>query len=136
MMGLKTRLRTIVLIVLLIQVVVVVVPEAAGATSLPLRGTYLALGDSIAFGDGIERRLTGKHETARYDEFSYGVSNRGASIRIPWVAAKAGKGWLEDRRPNANMDPYVVCRLMIDTVCSDAEGAHTSETSSNLADAI
>ncbi|KJE76614.1 glutamine synthetase GlnII [Ferrimicrobium acidiphilum] len=88
------------------------------------------------YGDGIERRLTGKHETARYDEFSYGVSNRGASIRIPWVAAKAGKGWLEDRRPNANMDPYVVCRLMIDTVCSDAEGAHTSETSSNLADAI
>ncbi len=53
-MTLKTRLRSylrkIVLIVLLIQVVVVVVPEAAGATSLPLRGTYLALGDSIAFG--------------------------------------------------------------------------------------
>ena len=71
-----------------------------------------------AYGHGIEDRLTGHHETERYDEFSYGVSDRGASIRIPWQVAKDKKGYLEDRRPNANIDPYVVSRLLVDTVCS------------------
>ncbi len=70
------------------------------------------------YGHGIEDRLTGKHETAPYNKFSYGVSNRGASIRIPWQVAKDGKGYAEDRRPNANMDPYVVTRLINETVCA------------------
>ena len=73
------------------------------------------------YGYGIEGRLTGAHETAPYDQFSYGVSDRGASIRIPWQVEKDGKGYAEDRRPNSNMDPYTVTRLIIDTVCSDAE---------------
>ncbi|MGC8464890.1 MAG: glutamine synthetase GlnII [Acidimicrobiales bacterium] len=72
------------------------------------------------YGAGIEDRLTGAHETARYDRFSYGVSDRGASIRIPWGVEKAQKGWIEDRRPNANADPYVVARLMIETICGAA----------------
>jgi glutamine synthetase len=71
------------------------------------------------YGHGIEERLTGKHETAPYNKFSYGVSNRGASIRIPWQVAKDGKGYAEDRRPNANMDPYVVTRLINETVCAN-----------------
>lgn len=71
------------------------------------------------YGHGIEERLTGKHETAPYNKFSYGVSNRGASIRIPWQVARDGKGYAEDRRPNANMDPYVVCRLINETVCAN-----------------
>jgi glutamine synthetase len=75
------------------------------------------------YGADIESRLTGKHETAPYNQFSYGVSNRGASIRIPWQVEKAGKGYAEDRRPNANSDPYTVTRLITDTVCSDAAGA-------------
>ena len=70
------------------------------------------------YGHGIEDRLTGHHETAPWNKFSYGVSDRGASIRIPLQVSKDGKGYLEDRRPNANMDPYVVARLMVDTVCS------------------
>jgi len=70
------------------------------------------------YGAGIEERLTGKHETARWNEFSYGVSNRGASVRIPWQVAKDGKGYIEDRRPNANADPYTVARLMVETICS------------------
>jgi len=74
------------------------------------------------YGVGIESRLTGAHETAHYSKFSYGTSDRGASIRIPWATAKAKKGWLEDRRPNANMDPYVVSRLLVETVCGDAAG--------------
>jgi glutamine synthetase len=75
-----------------------------------------------ALGNGIEDRLTGQHETAPYNEFSYGVSDRGASVRIPWQVEVDGKGYLEDRRPNANCDPYVVTRLMVDTICSDAAG--------------
>jgi len=70
------------------------------------------------YGPGIEDRLTGAHETQRYDQFSYGVSDRGASIRIPWQVAVDKKGYLEDRRPNGNMDPYVVARLIVDTTCS------------------
>jgi glutamine synthetase len=69
------------------------------------------------YGHGIEDRLTGQHETAHYSTFTYGVSDRGASVRIPWQVAKDGKGYIEDRRPNANMDPYVVTRLLINTCC-------------------
>ena len=72
------------------------------------------------YGAGIERRLTGLHETAPWTEYSYGVSDRGASVRIPWQVKVDGKGYIEDRRPNANMDPYVVTRLITDTVCSAA----------------
>jgi glutamine synthetase len=69
------------------------------------------------YGAGIEDRLTGMHETARWTEFSYGVSDRGASIRIPWQVAQDKQGYIEDRRPNANADPYVVTRLITETVC-------------------
>jgi glutamine synthetase len=74
------------------------------------------------YGAEIEHRLTGLHETAPWTHYSYGVSDRGASVRIPWQVAKDGKGYLEDRRPNANMDPYVVTRLITETVCGSAAG--------------
>lgn len=83
--------------------------EALGAPGKPEE--HLAV-----YGVGIEDRLTGDHETQRYDQFSYGVSDRGASIRIPWQVAQDGKGYIEDRRPNANADPYLVAALMTDTV--------------------
>ncbi len=73
------------------------------------------------YGEGIERRLTGMHETAPWHQFSYGASNRGASIRIPWQVERDRKGYIEDRRPNANMDPYVVTRMIVDTVCEAIE---------------
>ncbi|MDP9440762.1 MAG: glutamine synthetase beta-grasp domain-containing protein [Actinomycetota bacterium] len=69
------------------------------------------------YGFGIEHRLTGLHETAPWNEFSYGVSDRGASVRIPWQVEREGKGYIEDRRPNANCDPYVVTRLITRTCC-------------------
>ena len=72
------------------------------------------------YGAGIEDRLTGQHETASYKDFSYGVSDRGASVRIPWQVAKDKKGYIEDRRPNANVDPYISTRLILDTVCGSA----------------
>jgi len=70
------------------------------------------------YGADIEHRLTGSHETAPWTEFHYGVSDRGASVRIPWQVEVDKKGYIEDRRPNANMDPYTVTRLIVDTVCS------------------
>jgi glutamine synthetase len=78
------------------------------------------------YGEGIQERLTGLHETASIDKFFYGVSHRGASVRIPWQVAQDKKGYIEDRRPNANMDPYVVTRLIVETVCGTADGDLTS----------
>jgi glutamine synthetase len=73
-----------------------------------------------AYGIGIEERLTGAHETAHWSKFSYGVSDRGASVRIPGQVAREKRGYIEDRRPNANVDPYVVARLITETVCGAA----------------
>ena len=70
------------------------------------------------YGADIKERLTGAHETAPWNKFSYGVSNRAASIRIPWQVARDGKGYAEDRRPNANCDPYTVTRLILESVAA------------------
>ena len=67
------------------------------------------------YGTGNEERLTGKHETASMEKFSYGVANRGASVRIPNATAQNKKGYFEDRRPASNMDPYVVTGLIFQT---------------------
>ena len=75
------------------------------------------------YGHGYEDRLTGQHETAHYSEYRYGVSDRGASVRIPWQVHQDQKGYIEDRRPNANIDPYVVTRLITETCCSALEEA-------------
>ena len=56
-------------------------------------------------------------DTCRYDEFRWGVSDRTASIRIPANVAAEGCGYLEDRRPNANADPYEVAAVMLETIC-------------------
>ena len=47
----------------------------------------------------------GKHETCDINTFRYGVADRGSSIRIPLPVQLQGKGYLEDRRPAANVDP-------------------------------
>lgn len=70
------------------------------------------------YGDDIESRLTGLHETCSHKEFRWGVSDRGASVRIPWQVAKDGVGYIEDRRPNSNCDPYLVTAAITETVCS------------------
>ncbi|MCR6721592.1 MAG: glutamine synthetase beta-grasp domain-containing protein [Chitinophagaceae bacterium] len=69
------------------------------------------------YGADNHLRLTGKHETASIHDFSYGVSDRGASIRIPvGVPSNGWKGYLEDRRPNSAADPYKVAARIIKTV--------------------
>ena len=71
------------------------------------------------YGSGNEDRLTGLHETCSIKEFRYGVSDRGASIRIPMGTANAGYGYLEDRRPSANVDPYQLCFMLMKTCCEN-----------------
>lgn len=68
------------------------------------------------YGEGYEMRLTGRHETCRYDQFKYGVGDRTASVRIPGHVGADGKGYLEDRRPCANADPYSVIRVLLETI--------------------
>ena len=69
------------------------------------------------YGEFNDQRLTGDHETASINDFSWGVSDRGASIRIPIIAVEKGyKGWLEDRRPSSNGDPYKIAARIIKTV--------------------
>jgi len=69
------------------------------------------------YGHDNHLRLTGLHETQSIDEFSYGISDRGASIRIPIATVERGwKGWLEDRRPNSAADPYKVAARIVKTV--------------------
>ncbi len=69
------------------------------------------------YGADNDQRLTGDHETQSIDEFSFGVSDRGASIRIPIMTVEKGwKGWLEDRRPASNGDPYKIAARIIKTV--------------------
>lgn len=72
------------------------------------------------YGAGLAERLTGAHETCSINEFKYGVADRGASIRIPRHVALKGGGYLEDRRPGANANPYEVCTRLLKTVKSAA----------------
>ena len=64
------------------------------------------------YGSSNEMRLTGRHETQSIDKFSWGVSDRGSSIRVPQATAKEWIGYLEDRRPASNADPYRIVRVI------------------------
>ncbi len=79
-----------------------------------------ARADHIAvYGPDNHMRLTGKHETAAITEFTYGIANRGASIRVPHSFANNGyKGYLEDRRPNSQGDPYAITSQILKTIAS------------------
>ncbi len=69
------------------------------------------------YGPENHLRLTGLHETQSIDKFSYGVADRGASIRVPHSFINNGyKGYLEDRRPNSAADPYLVAGRIIKTI--------------------
>ena len=69
------------------------------------------------YGHGLEARLTGLHETCHLGQFKSGISDRGASIRIPLGCSQKGCGYFEDRRPGANADPYRVASRLVETVC-------------------
>ncbi len=75
------------------------------------------------YGHGLDQRLTGLHETCDINTFRSGVADRGSSIRIPLHVKKQGYGYLEDRRPGANSDPYMVAARLITTICGLEEAA-------------
>ncbi|CAF1084718.1 unnamed protein product, partial [Didymodactylos carnosus] len=58
-----------------------------------------------------------RHETANINDFCAGIANRGASIRIPRQVGEDGCGYLEDRRPASNCDPYAVTDILVRTIC-------------------
>ena len=68
------------------------------------------------YGSDNNMRLTGRHETQSIDKFSWGISDRGASIRVPRDTAKEWKGYVEDRRPASNANPYDIIKVISDTV--------------------
>ena len=74
------------------------------------------------YGPDNQMRLTGKHETAAIGDFTYGVADRGASIRVPHSFVNNGyKGYLEDRRPNSQGDPYQIASRILKTVALSAD---------------
>jgi glutamine synthetase len=74
------------------------------------------------YGEDNQQRMTGQHETASYDKFTWGVANRGSSVRIPRSVAAEGKGYFEDRRPASNADPYQITGIIVETLCGKIEG--------------
>lgn len=74
------------------------------------------------YGHGLDERLTGHHETCDINTFRSGLSDRGASVRIPHHVALNKCGYIEDRRPGANCDPYVVSSLLIETMRISRDG--------------
>ncbi len=86
-----------------------------------LMGAFEAAKDDhiAVYGPDNHMRLTGKHETQSIDMFSYGVADRGASIRVPHSFVRNGyKGYLEDRRPNSQGDPYQIASQILKTISS------------------
>jgi glutamine synthetase len=71
----------------------------------------------MIYGEGNKERMTGHHETASYDEFSFGRANRGKSVRIGNDTINNKKGYFEDRRPGSNCDPYLVTAKIFETCC-------------------
>jgi len=68
------------------------------------------------YGSSNEQRLTGKHETQSIHKFSWGVSDRGASLRVPIQTSLGWKGYVEDRRPASNADPYRIVKVISDAL--------------------
>ena len=77
------------------------------------------------YGSDNELRLTGKYETQSIDKFSWGISDRGASIRVPVSTAKEWKGSIEDRRPASNANPYEIVKVICETINMADELAET-----------
>ena len=73
----------------------------------------------LCYGADNEQRMTGDCETSDITKFTVGEKDRSCSVRIPAKVAKDKKGYIEDRRPAANIDPYLVCTRILKSVCLD-----------------
>ena len=89
------------------------------------------------YGADNHLRLTGLHETQAIDTFSYGVADRGASIRVPHGFVKNGyRGYLEDRRPNSQADPYQVTGRIVETIRAASEPGRNGVAPAGAVEAI
>jgi glutamine synthetase len=86
----------------------------------------------LVYGEGNDARMTGLHETASYDAFTWGIANRGASCRVNRACAVEGKGYFEDRRPASNADPYQVTGIITETVRLPPARRDFADASSSL----
>jgi len=105
--------------------------DAIKAACIQLQATHA---DHMAvYGKDNAERMTGRNETSSMHECTWGVSDRGRSIRIPLHVANQGHGYLEDRRPAANMNPYLVTERIMRTCClANNDGSnHESNHGSN-----
>ena len=84
------------------------------------------------YGSDNKMRLTGDHETASWEEFTYGVADRGASVRIPTKTFFEKRGYFEDRRPSSNCDPYLVITKLAETTVLDGEVVSIPETENHI----
>jgi len=94
-------------------------PIEEAIKKLSKRHEYHIINYDTTGGKDNARRLTGLHETASMYTFSSGVASRHTSIRIPRQCAEDGMGYLEDRRPSSNCDPYVVTEILVRTTILD-----------------
>jgi glutamine synthetase len=69
------------------------------------------------YGKDNHLRMTGHHETASYDKFTWGVGSRNTSIRVGYETFENNKGYFEDRRPASNIDPYLTTSIIFKTCC-------------------
>jgi len=69
------------------------------------------------YGNDNNKRMTGRHETSSFDNFTWGVGSRNTSVRIGFDTYKNKKGYFEDRRPAANIDPYLATSIIFETCC-------------------
>ncbi len=67
-------------------------------------------------GEYSAKRMSGEHETSLFNCFSWGIGSRDTSIRIPKETVNKKCGYFEDRRPSANMDPYIICGRILETI--------------------
>jgi hypothetical protein len=87
-----------------------------------------------AYGSDNQLRLTGKFETQSIDKFSWGVSDRGASIRVPQDTANEWKGYVEDRRPGSNADPYKIIQEIVKSLKLTEQIYHTKHMMTSFVD--
>ncbi len=73
------------------------------------------------YGEGNQFRLQGSHEASVYNKFNFKECSREVSIRIPLLVKERGSGYLEDRRPASNIEPYLVLSIIIDSCLLDSE---------------
>jgi glutamine synthetase len=72
--------------------------------------------DMEKYGKYNNLRLTGSHETANINTFTYGIGSRDTSIRIGYETYRNKCGYFEDRRPAANADPYLVTSTIFSVI--------------------